>query len=920
MRPCGATRCAAAFVLAWLLSAAPCAAESVSPGRYDGLPIASIELLGPGAPTLEAFTGLTSLRLGTRYSASAVRRAVERLFEVGEYTDVRVAAEDRPDAVALTVTFVSKIRINEIEIRGHHQPSAQVRDIVGIREGDEWTPTTAPEAVERLRAWYADRGYVATIRPEITLEDQGTRARVILHVDERDRLRITAIRFPGSPAFSRLRHLIALRTAAGEYPSRERLDRGLDRLADLYHGHGYLKAIIGPPRVTRNRDGIGITIPVERGPRYRGVVRGRTGVRTARLLDRLTVFTERRDDEDFLAEETERLTAYLIDRGFRHAQVRIERIAGDDQVLLRVTVNAGPRFPLTAVTVAGSSTLSSDAWGRLIETKTSGRFRARYAKTGTLKADRERILNWYRTHGFASARAAVEVVETPAPPSAEVVFAVDEGPQTLIGDIRMEGADDTRVPLHTVIAQFELTEGAPYVEARVRAARAAMLALYSEHGYIDAGIDAVPRLSPDQKRVELAFVIREGTAVTIGPITVSGNERTRDHVLLRELDVRQGDVFNPRRILESQRRVARLGFLREVRLEPNDPERIEPVKNLHLTVKERDAGTMDIGAGYANFEGVRGFSELTYRNLMGTGRRIGLLVEGSRLERKTVLSYREPWVFGRRIDGRAAVTGGTKNEKNRGYSRTTYGAILGLDKELSSTLKTSLVYDYQSNSFEQAGSPPVVLPPNDRIGSITPSIVRDTRDDPFDPSSGSVNALAIEQAALLLVSQEQFWKITAGSSWFHSLHRMLGGAISLRTGVSNRFGETRAARVGERLLLPTTKRFFLGGRSSVRGYEEDTLGPIGIDGKPIGGNVMLVGNAELRIRLPKALGLVLFVDSGNVWANHQALRWTDLRTTAGAGLRYNTPVGPLRLDYGHKLNWRPGERHGTFHFTLGHAF
>jgi outer membrane protein insertion porin family len=639
------------------------------------------------------------------------------------------------------------------------------------------------------------------------------------------------------------------------------------------------------------------------------------------LVDQLTVFQEQRDDEVFLTDEAERLTRFLSDRGFRHASVHIRReVESDDRIVLHIVVDAGTRFRLEEVALEGNQAVSARELNALVATVPSSWFRTRYAKQDLLEIDRERIDALYRGRGFLTPQVAAEIAEDPARRTTRVTFRITEGPQTLIGAVRTEG--NRAFTSETLLEHTNLQPGSPYIESAARTARAALLAFYNEHGYLYATVEATPRFSDDRTRVDLTLVIDEGLHVTIGTITLSGNQRTEDHVILRELQIKTGDAYNPRLVLESQRRVARLGFLSEVRLELVNPEQPESVKALRLSVKERDAGSVDLGVGYANFEGIRGFTEIAYRNLGGTGRRIALRVDGSRLERRTVLSYLEPWVFGRRVDGRAALLNEQRIEENKGYERTTYGVSLALEKELTPTLRASLGYDYQRHQFIGLDGLPLTdflnLATSEdlrraNIGAVTPTVIRDTRDDPFNPSSGSTQTIAIRDAARILASENQFWKVTVTSGWYRALGRSLVGAVALRTGVANRFGETSA--------LPLPERFYLGGRNTVRGYDEDTLGPTDpVKGTPTGGNAMIVGNIELRIRLPRALGLVFFVDGGNVWQEFHDVRLSEVRTTVGSGIRYNTPVGPLRLDYGHKLNWQPGEPHGTFHFTLGHAF
>jgi outer membrane protein insertion porin family len=911
---------------------------------FEGRPIVSIELSGPTAPSAETFEQQSPLRVGRAYSAVAIRRAVDKLIKTGDWTDIRVDADPRDHGVALSLSFTPVIRINAVEFHGHRQRTAALRQAAGLRPGDEATDAAIAAAASRLRDWYDRFAYVVEITPRTAFDARGTQARVTFEMRERDRLRLRDITFPGTPAFSTFRHLVALRTAPGEYASREHLERGLDRLRRLYQHKGYLSAVIGPLKWTTTPRGLTVAVPIQQGTRYRVEV---VGFDDKTITTHMTLFDDPRDDDDSLAEEGERLAHYLSDRGYRRAVVRLERRAPPDGVVvIRVAVNAGPRFPLTAVEITGNIAASDRELHDLLATKPGGRWRARYIQQAALDDDRHRIQAWYRAHGFLAAAVTADAREADVPPGATAVFAVDEGPQTRIGLITLDGRE--AVSLDEILTNYDLREGSPYVEARVRAARAAMLERYSEHGFLYTTINATPVISVDRTRADLGFRIVEGPSVVVGDISLSGNERTDRHVILRELDVRSGDVYNPRRIFENQRRVAQLGFLREVRLEPEDPERVEAVKALRLSVKERNAGSADIGAGYSNYEGARGFGEITYRNLWGLGRRAGLRIEGSRIERKAVMSYRHPWLFDQRIDGKTALFHEVREEETRNYQRSTYGMSVGVDRTLRPRLFGSLVYNYQINDLE-------VLDPNttqnllpfdqDRsnIGSLTPSLVWNTRDDLFNPRTGVVATVAVESAALLLGSQEQFWKVTAGTSRFIPLSKPVVLAVGTRTGVASRFGETQETLIQNAppgtdiripLLLPPTERFYVGGRSSIRGYDEDTVGPE-LGGTPIGGNVFLLLNAELRVTVVGSLGIVAFWDGGNAWLDPDDIRWTDIKTTVGLGLRYNTPVGPLRLDYGYKLNrlprppdpdgngaleQPPREAPGTFHFTLGHAF
>ena len=197
------------------------------------------------------------------------------------------------------------------------------------------------------------------------------------------------------------------------------------------------------------------------------------------------------------------------------------------------------------------------------------------------------------------------------------------------------------------------------------------------------------------------------------------------------------------------------------------------------------------------------------------------------------------------------------------------------------------------------------------ISSISPSVFYDTRDNPFDPSSGSLQVFVVKYASEAFLSEAEFIKGTIKSSWFVKLFKPVVFAFSLGGGAAYGLDESEE--------IPLIERFFLGGRTTVRGYSNDTLGPKGKNDNPTGGNMFALTNWELRISVFKGFGLVTFLDAGNVWRTADEVD-DELKYTIGTGLRYNTPVGPVRIDYGHKMNKESGDSSGEVHFSFGHAF
>jgi outer membrane protein insertion porin family len=233
-------------------------------------------------------------------------------------------------------------------------------------------------------------------------------------------------------------------------------------------------------------------------------------------------------------------------------------------------------------------------------------------------------------------------------------------------------------------------------------------------------------------------------------------------------------------------------------------------------------------------------------------------------------------------------------------------------------MKASLTY-----AFERVDNynvePGAILSPEDvgyvRVSSLSPALVWDLRDDIFNPRKGALYGIVVKQAMHQLGSQADFTKVSVQSSWYVPLSRGVITALSARAGMAWPHYETAE--------VPLHERFYLGGSTTVRGYTQDSVGPSAKnpDGTitPTGGSSMVLFNAELRFMLSEGFGFVLFSDAGNVWVD-QDIKLDDLRASYGAGIRYGTPIGPLRIDYGQKIHRRPGESPGELHFNIGHTF
>jgi outer membrane protein insertion porin family len=398
--------------------------------------------------------------------------------------------------------------------------------------------------------------------------------------------------------------------------------------------------------------------------------------------------------------------------------------------------------------------------------------------------------------------------------------------------------------------------------------------------------------------------------------------------------VHPGDPYDYGSVLSSQQHIYRLGFFSLVRFEPLHAGEKEYTRDMLLTVEERPAGSVEIGVGYGDLDRLRASAEVSYRNLWGQAQFLGLRVAASDIVEQAVITFREPWFLNRRLEATVRLAWSDEKRLNADtrdiyYQTRKTEVATGLSHAYDNGLKLSLIYQFE-NVDNYNVRPAAILSADDsgrvRVSSITPGVVLDLRDDPFNPRRGSLNGFAVKEALKILYSQADFTKVTAQTSWYFPVTSKSVLALSGRGGVAFPQRDTKT--------IPIHERFYLGGATTLRGYLQDSVGPAAkaSDGTltPLGGKSMVMGNAELRLNQIEGFGMVFFLDAGRVQRPGPAdatvpgvIVQADAppyRASYGMGIRYNTPVGPLRLDYGQKINRRSGESPGELHFNIGNMF
>ena len=866
--------------------------------------IRAIDVTGVRRIKPEDLIAMICLGIGDPVDRGVLQAGIKRAFKKGIFIDIKAETEPFQDGLKLKYTVIEMPVINRIRITGNKLiKEKDIKTALLLKTGEDLREEFLKKAETAVLNLYRKKGF-----PEAKIKIKANRDkvpyRVNLHVfiEEGSPLIIKTIFAPGE-----IKSI--MKVSEGSIFDTGLIDKDIINIRKHYKESGYLKPVVGPYEFRDSE----LLIPFSPGQRLEITLRGNTVIGAKELLKELP-FMEDEEVTDKLVEDATNLIKRLYwQRGYNHVVVAGGIETTDDLIKIAFFIFEGKKVILKDIKFEGI-TIPAKNIETIIPLQREQPFDESLVDSST-----ESIISFYNGLGYLDTEIKEARKDFPGDiDELTLTFAVHEGVQTKIEKVNITGAQ--AVGSDEIIKAVRLKESAPYNALDVEDARYKILSLYNHLGYADAHVES--ETATENGRAFITFKITGGRPSTIGKIIIRGNKKTKDKIIKREFDIKEGDSYDHEKLIRAKQQLYRLGLFSEVTIEilAGTSRETTNIKDILVTVKEGNAGAVDVGLGYGDYEGFRGFLDLSYRNLGGYNRQAGFRTELNSLERRYILSFKEPWFFNKpQLPLKLSLTSENKQSINIDTRETKYeidrtSLLAGVDRELTERLKATLNYEYSIVTTYNV-EPGVILSKDDTgtlgISSISPALFYDTRDNPFDPTAGSFKGIVVKIASKTFLSETEFIKATLQGAWFLKIRTGLVFACSLRGGGAYGLGETSD--------LPLIERFFLGGRTTVRGYNQDTLGPKGADNTPTGGNAFALGNAELRASIGKGLGIVAFVDSGNVWQDTNDINF-ELKYTAGLGLRYNTPVGPFRLDYGQKINKEEGESSGELHFSLGHAF
>lgn len=938
-------------------------AQQVS--QFEGQNVAEVRVVNDSGEVFLKDLPDLPLLSGHAYDAETVRASLRKLYATGDYSDLRAAVTNVSGGLRVDFVVQRNFFIGVVRVEGLVDPPSDSTAFSALRlpVGTQFRESELSDALKRLDEALAQEGfYQAKVVAERAPDPATRRMNLTVRVTPGPRARIGAIALHNLTAYPDAEILSRAKLKSRQQVLSKTLQHAGDRLRTFLMKNDYLgaRATLRRGDYDPATNLLPLTLETVTGSRVRVEVTG-AKISDRELRKRVPVFAEGAVDPDLLSEGQRALRDYFERQGYFEVEIdykttepqpgdetKKEAAAAIEQVIT-YAIDRGPHQRMAGVSFDGQqyfhpSQLQTQLNIQPAAFDSPGRFSRRL-----LEADLTALKNLYSANGFLDVAVTSDIDRDYRGKKDDlfVHFHIKEGPQTLVDTLSVEGSK--AISKQTILSKIASSAGEPYSDFNVVSDRDNILALYYNEGFPDvqfkatlvsvpaagAGSDTKPGAKADEHpRVALTYHIDEGVQVKVSGVFIGGYDKTRRGVIAREVKVKEGEPLREGDVIETQRRLYNLGIFTRVTLAPQNPSGTDPEKAVDVIVEEAKRYTIAYGGGIevqrlggsgpdsTSFEFAPLVTfEISKANLTGRGDTLSFKIRASTLQGRALLSYTAPNVFAKPSLIFQTTFFADKSRDVTTFTSTRYEGSVQLEHRVSRTTELFYRYTYRKVLVDAASlmiAPeeiPLFSQP-DLVSEFGVAWVREHRDNPADATRGDYNSVDFSLAGKQIGSSASFARIFFQNSSYYTLTKWLVLARGTRFGVQQTLGNTLSADI------PLPERFFAGGGTSLRGFGLNQAGPRDpVTGFPVGGQAMLVFNQELRfpLRLPRIgtkLGGAIFYDAGNVFSSvgtitvHSAPSLTSqtsgqlsyLSHTVGLGFRYNTPVGPVRVDFAYQIN------------------
>ena len=961
-----------------------CGSPLIAQITYEGQTVSSVNLVSDPKNDVEVFRPLAKQRANEPYSEQNVQATVAALNRTSRFSKVTVNVEPEAAGLRVDFILEPAYYIGILEFPGATKAFTYNRllQVVNLPDEEVFDKERIPQATQALLQFFRTNGYFqAKVTTDTSLMEEDRLANVKFSVTLGKRAKIGNVTIQGAdPAdTAKLLHSVrslratltssSLKHGKTYTPERVQAATAAMRRTLAKQKHLANKIQVNPPEYHADTNRVDVSFNVQVGP---AVVIKATGaklsvlpfVSTRRMKKLVPIYSEEAIDRELVNEGRQNLLNFFQEKGYFDADVKTVFQRTPEQISVTYQINKGTKHNVDDISFVGNSALSDEELLRKIALQKKHLLSRGKFSQKLLKASVNGITADYQDHGYQDVKVTPQVVDHE--PEIDVMFQIAEGPQTTVANLVLKGNDHYPYNELSPIKGFLLRSGEPFSPRKVADDRSRISAKYLDRGYLNVDVKTtVTKLPDDPHRVDVTYAINEGQPVRVSRVVILGRQRTRESLVASTAGIRPEQTLSQGRLLEGESRLYDLGIFDWSSVGPRRPITNQTDEETLVKVHEAKRNSITYGFGIEisrrggnlptgtvavpglppvaidtsgfvssekTFVGPRGsieFSRLNIRGLAETGS-ISLL--GSRLDQRALATYIDPQFLNSKQWRSLFSLSVERNSENPLFTSREGDASFQVERALNKdkTTTAQFRYSFRRTNLSDILVEGLVLPEDRsvRLSTFSGTLIHDTRDKPLDPHRGVYHTLDLSITPSALGSNANFARLLGQYAFYKPVHSMVW-ANSIRLGLAKPFSGSR---------VPTSERFFSGGGTTLRGFPINEAGPqrsvpvctnpadpatCTLISVPVGGNQLFVLNSELRFPLPiiNNLGGVVFYDGGNVYRNISFQQFvSNYTSTVGVGLRYSTPVGPVRIDVGRNLNPVPGIKPFQFFITLGQAF
>jgi outer membrane protein insertion porin family len=937
------------FLLAMLSSSLARAQDRPHPNPLPtgegatGKPVVSIAYTTDGDVDNAEVSRLIEIKPGMPLTDDSTAATIRNLFATRQFSDIRIEAEDAPGGVAVTIVLFRAFRVAPLKFSGSPVSRPELRKVVPFSEGTVFQAEAVALGSAAIKRRVAEEGYLqAKVTPEVSYDRKTFNARVLYRVDAGKPARVAKLFFDGdtAPFTAALEKKAHMKPGDRYRESKAKADA--TRLTAYLHKQSRLKGSVELIAAQPTEDGR--VMPVYRisvGPEVRFET---VGIKAKTIKNEISALTEGQVfDEDFVLQYVEQKRKELQGSGKYHAKVDYAMKATPEALVVTVTVDEGPKFAIERIVFAGNQSVKDKDLLALMVTHKKGFpiLRPGHLVDEDLTGDVSAILGYYQTRGWINAKIdKPQITDGLKPNRLVVTIPILEGPRAVVAEVKVDGAANAADASSE--KKLLIKKGAFYNPNLVRQDVFNLQTWYHDHGWREAAVKSEVQVTAEGLKAEVAYHVEEGTKTFFGKTIVRGNTRTRSARIARLVKWKEGEPFSEADILTTQRNLTRTGVFRRVDLRPQPADPKSGTRTVEIDLQEGRPLSLLYGVGYQytptaqeNRNDPFAIAGISYNNLFGQMQSIGFETQYAPLSGRgrVQVSFREPFLFNFNVP--LTVIGFYTREPIQDIDIRRLGTVIESSRYYGKYLRLAVRYEYQRittvnpedlSNIERENFPRFDRPIEE--STIGPNAFYDRRDDVVDPHAGYYVTAGYKYAFPFINAVARYHKVSGQGAWF----RRVGGsvlAVGVRAGAIWPYGPSD-------IQVPIAERFFAGGRSTNRAFDTDLLGIPGVTvdydtqatlhtgsgtgscapafpaltaydcnfgPRILGGNGFLALNAELRIPIYDGFGGTVFYDAAQTWQNPSDIRLalegsTGLRQGVGVGLRYMTPIGPVRAEYG----------------------